>query len=194
MFRNKIIISIALIVFLILILTVSFFYTGYSVSGVTRTAPVYFNSATPSAVIFSESVNKDFTVGYQTLNLNLPNNSLLKVFISDTDKKRSDGLSNWPSLPTDTGMLFIFDQSEFLGFWMKDMKFALDMVWLDENKNVVDVRENVLPETYPKVFMPTVKAKYVLEVPAGFCVKNKITLGSKIIWADSVNKKTKKTI
>lgn len=54
-----------------------------------------------------------------------------------------------------------------LGFWMKDMKFPIDMLWLDNQYRVVSSEENVSPDTYPKVFFPSAPSRYVIELSAG---------------------------
>jgi uncharacterized membrane protein (UPF0127 family) len=64
------------------------------------------------------------------------------------------------------GMLFAFDKPDFYQFWMKDMKFPIDMVWISENKTVNSVSANVLPSTYPKTFTSKSESKYVLELQA----------------------------
>jgi uncharacterized membrane protein (UPF0127 family) len=68
----------------------------------------------------------------------------------------------------DPGLLFVFDEPGLHGIWMKDMRFPIDILWLDDAFQVVDVRKNVAPDSYPTVFKPTKPARYVLEVTAGF--------------------------
>ena len=58
------------------------------------------------------------------------------------------------------------------------MRFSLDIIWLDETLKVVDVRENIAPETYPQAFHPKQPAYYVLEMNAGAAGKNGIGIGS----------------
>lgn len=93
---------------------------------------------------------------------------LINLEVADTPAERALGLSGRASLAPDQGMMFVFPNAGQWGIWMKDMKFPLDIIWLDEQKEIVHIEENVLPETYPKVFTPLVPAKYVLEVNAGF--------------------------
>jgi uncharacterized membrane protein (UPF0127 family) len=61
------------------------------------------------------------------------------------------------------------------------MKFPIDMIWLDENYNVVTIASNVSPNTFPKTFRPSVPSRYVLEVNAGFAQKNKLSTSSQLI-------------
>lgn len=99
------------------------------------------------------------------------------VEIASTPEERTQGLSNRDSLPTDSGLLFIFDESDFHGFWMRDMKFGIDIVWIDDGWTVIGVERNVLPETFPKVFYPPSKVRYVLELNAGLTSKHNIDRG-----------------
>lgn len=103
----------------------------------------------------------------------------IHVQIARTDTERQKGLSGTEGLKEKEGMLFIFNRPSKYGFWMPDMNYAIDIVWLDENFVVVDVKENATPESYPEVFRPRSEALYVLEVPSGFATKSGITIGSK---------------
>lgn len=91
---------------------------------------------------------------------------IFNVEIADTEAKRSLGLSERSSLKEKEGMLFIFPTSGFPRFWMKDMNFPIDIVWLNERFEVVGIEKNVSPDTYPQTFTPSTPVKYVLEVPA----------------------------
>lgn len=105
-----------------------------------------------------------------------------KVEIVDTQDKRTLGLSGRESLPDDSGMLFVFENSYFHGFWMKDMNFPIDIIWLDENLKVVHIEKNVQPESFPEVYLPDKPALYVLEINAGEAEKNSIKVGSEIVF------------
>ena len=90
----------------------------------------------------------------------------IPISIADSEEERQNGLSNTANLEQGTGKFFIFDTPGMYGFWMKDMNYAIDIIWLDATMKIIDVAENVLPETYPKVFFPSSSALYVLEVNA----------------------------
>ncbi len=92
----------------------------------------------------------------------------IRVALADTPRERQQGLSGKESLPEGEGLLFVFDTPGKYGFWMKDMHFPIDIIWLDERGTIVHVEKNVAPETYPTVFMPQMQALYVLEISAGF--------------------------
>ncbi len=90
------------------------------------------------------------------------------VEVVDTDQSRALGLSGRENLGDNSGMLFVFDdETSERCFWMKDMNFAIDMVWLNSKREVVYIKGDVKPETYPESFCPDEPAKYVLEVVSG---------------------------
>lgn len=90
-----------------------------------------------------------------------------KVLFSDTPELRTKGLSGRASLGTDEVMLFVFEREVRNFFWMKDMLFSIDIVWLDADKQIIHIEKNVSPETFPKSFGPDENSKYVLEFKAG---------------------------
>lgn len=95
-------------------------------------------------------------------------------------KDRAIGLAKYDSLPEDRGMLFVFDQPNQACIWMKDMKFSIDIIWLNENKKVIKIERNVAPETYPESFCPEGSAKYVIELSNGVADKANISIGQQI--------------
>lgn len=104
----------------------------------------------------------------------------IPIELAETQEEWEKGLSGRDSLAEDRGLLFIFDHSEKWGIWMKDMKFAIDVLWADADGNIVSVHERMAPESYPKIFTPSSQAKYVLEVPAGFISEHAVKVGDAI--------------
>ena len=104
----------------------------------------------------------------------------IPVSIADTLRTRAKGLSGTPSLELGTGKLFIFDRPDQYAFWMKDMQYPLDIVWVDSDWKVVDITYNALPESYPSTFSPAIPAQYVLELNAGEAVVDNITIGAQL--------------
>lgn len=97
-----------------------------------------------------------------------------------TELAREQGLSGRANLPRDHAMVFVFGHPDSYCFWMKDMRFGLDMLWLDERKRVIMVQHNVQPDTYPQTFCPRKPAYYVLEVGAGIARESGVVEGDTV--------------
>ena len=106
----------------------------------------------------------------------------LNVEIARTAEAQARGLSGRESLKEDQGMLFDFETSDIYKFWMKDMKFPIDMIWFDEDRRVVYIQEDATPESYPESFGPNENTKYVLEVVSGFTKKYNIQIGDEMVF------------
>lgn len=104
----------------------------------------------------------------------------IAVIVADTQDARAKGLSGHNGLGPNEGMLFNFQKPGIYGFWMKDMQFPIDIIWLDENKRVVDSWENATPESYPQIYTPHASSQFVLEVPSGFYLKHNLKIGDKL--------------
>ena len=103
----------------------------------------------------------------------------LQASIADTDEERAQGLSDTPYIPAGVAKLFIFDTSEKLSFWMKDMNYPIDIFWVNEEGRVVHIVEAAKPDSYPGTsFAPPVPAKYVIETKASFAKENNIEVGA----------------
>ena len=106
----------------------------------------------------------------------------IKIELAQSKEEQERGLSGRETLPEGEGVLFIFENSAQHLFWMKDMKFAIDIIWIDADGKVVYIKKSVTPDTYPEVFKPTQNAKYVLEVLAGFSEKNNLKEGDSVLF------------
>jgi uncharacterized membrane protein (UPF0127 family) len=96
------------------------------------------------------------------------NPTTINLEAATTTAEQEHGLSDRPSLSPDQGMLFIFPTPGFYQFWMINMSFPLDMIWLDQNFKVVGIKKDATPASYPTTFSPDAPASYVIEVNAGF--------------------------
>lgn len=105
------------------------------------------------------------------------------VIYADTEETLEKGLSEREKLDEKSLMLFVFKRPGTYGFWMKDMKFNIDIIWLDENYKVVHIEENLSPETYPKIFYPKSKALYVVETNPNFVKSYGIKLGNTLVFS-----------
>lgn len=108
-------------------------------------------------------------------------NAKVAVEIPGTPGEYSLGLGNRDFLDSDKGMLFVYDSDGQRYFWMENMRFAIDIIWINSDKKVVDITKNLAPESYPERFTSIEPAQYVLEVNAGFSDENNIEIGDKAI-------------
>ncbi len=90
------------------------------------------------------------------------------VDVADTEEEIVRGLSGRESLGPQQGLLFRFPRPGYWEFWMKDMLFPIDIVWLDGNLRVIDIKHDAQPSSYPESFRPIAPASLVIEVNAGF--------------------------
>lgn len=105
----------------------------------------------------------------------------IRVKVADTPALRERGLSGLDELPGVGGMLFIFDKSGYHGVWMKDMRFPIDVIWVDEDLTIIDISENLWPDSYPQVYEPSKPALYAIETDIGFAEAFGIRVGQTII-------------
>lgn len=106
----------------------------------------------------------------------------LQASIADTEADREEGLSGTPSLPEGVVKLFIFDTAAPWAFWMKDMSYPIDIIWLDATKTVIHIEHDLTPDSYPATYAPPSPALYVIETPASYATSAHITLGTKARW------------
>jgi len=88
-------------------------------------------------------------------------NKKYKVQVAETDEEKQKGLQGVTSLPEDEGMLFVFEEPDEISFWMKDTKIPLDVIFIDEDLQVISVQQGI-PEN--EEFMTENNVNFVLEV------------------------------
>ncbi len=115
------------------------------------------------------------------------NSGNVKVQVERADSviEKQEGLMFRDKLADGHGMLFV--NVETPSFWMKNVKFPLDLIFISKDKKIVDIKQNFQPcpvENCP-TYTATVAAKYVLEVNAGFVEKNQISIGDAISFSCS---------
>ena len=106
-------------------------------------------------------------------------NHTFKVNVAQTEKEKEIGLSDTKSLPDDYAMVFPFDQAGYYYFWMKNMKFSIDIIYIKDGK-IVKIFTNVpTPQNNqpPKIYVSGSPADKVLEIKAGLSDKYKIKEG-----------------
>lgn len=111
-------------------------------------------------------------------------NTAIKVEVANTERARQLGLSGRSSLKEESGMLFVFDTPGDYVFWMKDMRFNIDILFADAEGEIITIHHNVPADSYlkspPGIFRSSSPAQYVLEVPAGFAEKYGIVEGAQM--------------
>lgn len=104
------------------------------------------------------------------------------VEIADDAKEQEKGLGHRSCIGQDQGMLFVHQKPGLYSFWMKDMGFPIDIVWIDENYRAVKVLPNVQPSSYPKSFTNEQPALYTLELIAGGASKAGLEKDSLVVF------------
>ena len=114
-------------------------------------------------------------------------NSIINVKVAHTAKQRAKGLMYTENLGENEGMLFMFPSEAKHTFWMANTYLSLDIIWINENMEIVHIAENVPSCTQPiklqnlcKIYKPTAPAKYVVETNAGWTARNSITASTPI--------------
>lgn len=112
---------------------------------------------------------------------------VIQAKISDETKEHQSGLADYSSLALGDGMIFVFDKSASYVFWMKDVEFAIDILWIDEAKKIVDIAPNVPPEPNKGEkdltrYKPKSDAKYVLEINAGLSALHNLQIGDQVAF------------
>jgi uncharacterized membrane protein (UPF0127 family) len=131
-----------------------------------------------ASIVPKESPRNDVSVGTPYAHARVTiGDATFDALIASTDEQKKQGLSGLSSLGDDQMMLFTFPTAGKWGFWMKDMLFSIDIIWLGDDLEVVSIEKNASPGTYPKIFSPSSDARYVLEVNAGIADKLKLKLG-----------------
>ena len=108
----------------------------------------------------------------------------IPVEVVRTDAEITKGLSGRVSLDPNSGMLFVFQKSDKYRFWMPDMHFAIDIVWI-ENGKVAAIDQNISPifdPKNPKFYTPPVPVRHVLELNAGFVADYGIEAGDAVTF------------
>jgi len=117
------------------------------------------------------------------------NNQSFKVAVADSQRKWEIGLSETKSLQKDQGMIFLFDKSDYYSFWMKNMKFPIDIIYIN-NDTIVTIKNNVQlikDKENPIIYSSTQPANKVLEIQAGLSEKYNFRKGDKVQYENLGN-------
>lgn len=145
----------------------------------------YFFYSTVTLVAYKSGDIQKVSTAYETflpkINLFIDNKQFL-VEVAQTDAEKSLGLGNRDGLNQNGGMLFVFKKTSKQYFWMKDMKFPIDIVWIDETKKIVGFVEGAMPEDYPEAYPSPSNVLYVLEIRSGEVKNQGIKIGDLAIF------------
>lgn len=127
------------------------------------------------------------TIGYQVVKSDLKDSIPViigtKTFHADlavTDYERQKGLGGTDSLGHSEALLMVFEYENKWKIWMKDVDYPIDIIWINNNKQVVDSVRSASPDSYPKAYVPRRQARYVLELPEGSINQYGVNLGTSI--------------
>lgn len=112
----------------------------------------------------------------------LPDETPITAELALTDLERARGLMYRDAIYADQGMLFVFSVEGYHSFWMKNMNFPIDILWLDEDKRIVHIEEQVPPcqtRDCPS-YAPELPGMYVLELKAGMVKCHNLQLQQRI--------------
>ncbi len=114
------------------------------------------------------------------------------VELAETSQQKGQGLSDRESLAEGAGMIFLYDNDERYTFWMNNMHFPLDMVWIGANCTVADIRAHVPPpdpaEANPDLplYSPNIPVRHVLEINGGAAAGASISIGDAVSFGGSL--------
>ncbi len=133
--------------------------------------------------IFKSTLSQNTTTNTQTYVM--INNAKIKIEIADNSAKRAKGLGDRVSLASDSGMLFSFPQVGSYSFWMKGMKFPVDIIWINGVK-IVDLIKGAAPpapgtkDQEIPIYLSNQPFDKTLEVNSGFVDSHQIKVGDQI--------------
>ena len=108
----------------------------------------------------------------------LPDGFAVTAELAVTDEARQQGLMYREKMAENQGMLFVFEGEDIHAFWMKNMRFAIDIIWLDSQKRIVHLESSVPPcagGPCPS-YVPKSSAMYVLELDSGAAERHGLEL------------------
>jgi hypothetical protein len=107
--------------------------------------------------------------------------STIDIEIAETEQARLTGMMGRSGIPRQSGMLFIMDDVDARGMWMKNTPLPLDIIFVGPDSHVINVVKRTTPFSLEEI-LPTAPKKYVVEVRAGVSDRLGITDGIRIVW------------
>lgn len=128
-----------------------------------------------SLVLFSQNKNLDKNIKVVQIG---GQNIYVDVASSSLDQQR--GLGGKQEMGANQGMLFMFDRPGKYVFWMKDMNFPIDIIWIDKNLKIVYIKKAASPLLFPETYKPELDSMYVLETKSGFSDTFNVKIGDSV--------------
>ena len=122
----------------------------------------------------------------EVFQINFPNGIALQGEVADTPEKLLFGLAFREGLPRDGALLLIFEESGLHTVWTKAFQFPVDLIWVDESKQIVHLVSDAEPcrkDPCPRYGPPPENARYIIETEAGFIQRADIHLGYELSFA-----------
>lgn len=145
-----------------------------------------FNFISVEPVKDEEDISSDLDVKYETKRVKVVKESgeefPIEVYIADDQEKRTEGLSVFSEISTNQGMLFEFTEDSLQGFWMKDVKYSLDIAFVNAQKEIIYLKKSAdtCLEGNCTVYSPNQAYRYVLEANAGWFDNRGLGEGDKL--------------
>lgn len=149
-------------------------------------------------LVFSQNYFKQGKLSFFNANKNVPSeneiatigNHKFEVVVAKSQPEWETGLSQTESLQDNQGMLFLFEKSDYHFFWMKDMRFPIDIIYIN-NDIIVTIISNAVPPKNSNensiLYSPTQPANKVLEIKAGLAKKYNFKNGDKVKYENLGN-------
>ena len=118
------------------------------------------------------------------------NGHVFSLYLAKTAEEQSIGLAKYKEIDMNQGMLFLFQKPDYYSFWMRNMKFPIDIIYIN-NDTIVTIENNAQPpkndSENPTIYDPTKPADKVLEIQAGLSKKYKFKNGDKVKYENLSN-------
>lgn len=115
---------------------------------------------------------------------------LICAEVSNTDVLRKKGLSGHMPLTDQQGMVFVFSDHVRQYFWMHEMNFPVDIIWINSDHTIAGISPNLpicLPKAYCRDYSSQTPVKYALEINAKLAKKWRLQTGDRVTWLSSCN-------
>ncbi len=110
------------------------------------------------------------------------NGQKITIEIAKDSQEFDKGLAGRPCIPANQGMFFAFNRAGQYPFWMKGMKFPIDIIWITSAHRVAAIEINESPKTYPDKFVNKAPAQYVLELKANRSTELNLKIGTTVVF------------